>query len=304
MSEGELIAVLSSSIYPGAKPESIKLAIAYCRGAHLDPLQKPVHIVPMDVKTGRKDERGKDVYEKRDVIMPGIGRYRVQAARTGEYAGMPDPEFGPTKTITFNEKDDGPAVTMEYPEWCRVVVRRVVEGKVVDFSAVEYWLENYATAGNWTKAPNKMWKKRPRGQIAKCAEAQALRKAFPEVGAQPTAEEMEGKTIDAEGVVVPSRPQIEGPQSKSRPSTVDAETGEIVESKPAHGAAPDAVASQPMKPSQSKIILAKLKNAGMTNADLEAAFQGKSLEPKAGRELFSFGDFAALVEWISKNAKG
>jgi len=304
MDESELISVLSSSIYPGAKVESIKLAIAYCRGAHLDPLQKPVHIVPMDVKSGRKDNNGKDLYEKRDVIMPGVGLYRVQAARTCEYAGMSDPEFGPMKTLTFKERDDSAETTLEYPEWCKVTVRRVVEGKSVEFSAIEYWLENYATAGNWTKAPNKMWKKRPRGQIAKCAEAQALRKAFPEVGAQPTAEEMEGKTIDAEDVVVPSRPQIEGPQSKSRPSTVDAETGEIIESKPAHAAAPDAAASQPMKPGQGNILRAKLKNAGMTDVDLEAAFPGKSLEPKTGKELFAFGEFAALVEWISKNAKG
>ena len=39
-----------------------------------------------------------------------------------------------------------------------------------------------------------MWRKRAYGQLAKCTEAQALRKAFPEFsGGQATAEEMEGK---------------------------------------------------------------------------------------------------------------
>ena len=31
---------------------------------------------------------GRDDYEWRDVVMPGIGLYRVQAARTGELAGI------------------------------------------------------------------------------------------------------------------------------------------------------------------------------------------------------------------------
>ncbi len=58
-------------------------------------------------------------------------------------------------------------------------------------------MENYAVKGGKEKsvAPNAMWTKRPRGQIAKCASAQALRNAFPEIAAQYTAEEMEGKEI-------------------------------------------------------------------------------------------------------------
>lgn len=38
-----------------------------------------------------------------------------------------------------------------------------------------------------------MWAKRIHGQLAKCTEAQALRKAWPEIGQEPSAEEMEGK---------------------------------------------------------------------------------------------------------------
>ena len=68
-------------------------------------------------------------------------------------------------------------------------------GAIAEFSAVERWTENYATQKRDSLAPNAMWLKRPYGQIAKCAEAQALRKAWPEIGSEPTAEEMEGKEI-------------------------------------------------------------------------------------------------------------
>ncbi|MDO6385619.1 phage recombination protein Bet [Uliginosibacterium sp. 31-12] len=179
MDEQDLAHVLQTSLYPGAAMPSIKMVVAYCRAAQLDPMQKPVHIVPMWDKNSKS---------MRDVIMPGVGLYRTQAARSGEYAGMSEPEFGPDVT----EKVGG--IEMTYPKWCKVTVRRLLpNGIIVDFPAVEYWKENYATAGKDSEAPNAMWKKRPYGQIAKCAEAQALRKAFPEIGSQPTAEEMEGK---------------------------------------------------------------------------------------------------------------
>ncbi len=199
MTEAELMKVLQSSLYPGANPESIKMVLGYCRATGLDPMQKPVHIVPMwDSKAGCN----------RDVVMPGIGLYRTQAARTG-CAGVSEPEFGPDVTDTLG----GQQIT--YPVWCRVTVKRKIgPGEIVEFTAKEFWKENYAVKGGKERsiAPNAMWTKRPYGQIAKCAEAQALRKAFPEIGSEPTADEMAGKTLN----------DFDG-------TTIDASTGEVVQ---------------------------------------------------------------------------
>lgn len=191
MNEDELINVLRNSLFPGAQPDSIKLVIGYCKASGLDPMQKPVHIVPMYAATGAKDAKGYDIKAMRDVIMPGIGLYRTQASRSGQYAGVSEPEFGEDVTEELG------SVSVTYPKWCRVTVKRQMEnGTIVDFTAKEFWTENYATKGKDSSAPNAMWAKRPYGQIAKCTEAQALRKAFPEFGAQPTADEMEGKQFD------------------------------------------------------------------------------------------------------------
>lgn len=203
MNESELIKVLQSSMYPGAAIESIKMVIGYCKATGLDPMMKPVHIVPM---WDNKEKR------MRDVIMPGVGLYRTQAARSG-CAGVTEPEFGPDVT----EKVGGQEIT--YPKWCRVTAsRRLDTGEIVQFTAREFWMENYAVKGGQEKsiAPNAMWTKRPYGQIGKCAEAQALRKAFPEsTGGQPTAEEMEGKSLDdgAEARTVEARATVVEPKA-------------------------------------------------------------------------------------------
>lgn len=192
LTESELLSVLKSSLYLGAQDESIKLVLGYCKASGLDPMQKPVHIVPMYCATGEKDSKGNDIKTMRDVVMPGIGLYRIQASRTGDYAGTTEPEYG--EDIT--EEMDGVKIT--YPSWCKVTVKRLLKnGVIAEFTAKEIWKENYATRKRDSAAPNSMWLKRPYGQIAKCAEAQALRKAFPdEIGSQPTADEMEGKEID------------------------------------------------------------------------------------------------------------
>lgn len=206
LSENDLLRVLESSLYPGAAPESIKLVIGYCKAAGLDPMQKPVHIVPIwDGKAKRM----------RDVVMPGIGLYRTQAMRDGAFAGLSEPKFGPDIT----EKVGGVEIT--YPKWCKVVAkRRLADGTIAEFPALERWKENYAMKGGQEKsvAPNAMWSRRPYAQLNKCAEAQALRKAFPELGAAPTAEEMEGKEIDMGAAEVVSQEPAQPRQPAALPN--------------------------------------------------------------------------------------
>jgi len=191
--EDELIPVLQSSLYPGANVNSVRMVLGYCKAAGLDPMQKPVHIVPMwDSKAGNM----------RDVVMPGIGLYRTQAMRSGECAGITEPEYGPDVTQAIGGQ------TITFPAWCRVTVkRRLPSGEIADFTAKEFWLENYAIKGGKEKsvAPNAMWTKRPYGQLAKCAEAQALRRAFPELGSQPTSDE---SIIDPSDIA-PPRPAVD-----------------------------------------------------------------------------------------------
>ena len=192
LNKAEAIQVLQTSLYPGARKESVEMVLAYCQLRGLDVMLKPVHIVPMwDNKAG----------ENRDVILPGINLYRVMAEQSGQHVGTSEPEFGPDIT------EDLGGVRITYPEWCRVVVKKALpSGAIAEYVAKEYWKENYAKKGGKERsiAPNSMWQTRVRGQLAKCAESQALRRAFPSMSlsvGEYTAEEMEGKVLNEDGSI-------------------------------------------------------------------------------------------------------
>ncbi len=166
---------LVDAIFPVATTtQSVILALAYCRQRGLDPFKRCIHIVPIWNK-----DKGKMV----DTIWPGIGELRTTAFRTGLFAGRNATEFGPDITKNFG----GVAVT--FPEWAQVTVYRMLGDVRNEFVGPKvYWLETFAEIKSG--APNSMWKKRPRGQIDKCAEAAALRGAFPEeIGNDYVAEE-------------------------------------------------------------------------------------------------------------------
>lgn len=266
MEHQALVETMSKTLYPGASQVGIALAIEFCRHHKLSPILKPCHIVPMyDRKSG----------EYIDQVMPGIGLYRTLAARTG-CAGITEPEFGPMITKSL----DGVEVT--FPEWARVTVSRIhPTGMISQFTAREYWMENYATRGGKERsiAPNAMWAKRVYGQLGKCAEAQALRKAFPEVGALPVLEEMQGKEYDIDsdtGEVTP-KPVVQMPKPK-RPAepapatqsvTIEGTATVVVDAEPTKVEAPPATQNRPISAGALDMIrrAAVQANKG-TEADL------------------------------------
>lgn len=267
-----LRSALKNSLYPGAKDESVDMVLAYCKAARLDPMTKPVHIVPMSVKVAR------DKWEWRDVVMPGIELYRTKAHDTGEYAGQDEVEFGPTVSGKWGD------ITVEYPQWAKVTVYRMKGNVNCAYTAKVLWLESYATAGKDSLAPNAMWRKRPFGQIEKCAEALALRKAFPEaIGAHNTAEEMEGRVIDISGEDDAPR-LVAQPQSKSakveakaekHADAVDAELADDKpkqESKPAPGQTAQASLPPALSDGMLKVLNSKLATASITMDALVAGF--------------------------------
>jgi len=187
--------VLTEVTFPTAKtPEAILMALDYCKARKLDIFKKPVHIVPMwSAALGRNVE----------TVWPSIMEIQTTASRTGVWAGMDRPVWGPdvTKTFTGRYKDDNDqwqesSVTVTFPEWVAVTVYRIVGGKRCAFTEEVYWLEAYSTAGGKnSQVPTAMWIKRPKGQLAKCGKAASLRAAFPEECGY-AAEEMDGKTLD------------------------------------------------------------------------------------------------------------
>jgi phage recombination protein Bet len=221
--------VLTEAIFPMARSAgSILLALDYCRARGLDVLKRPVNIVPV-----WNSELGRNV----ETIWPSIAEVEITAARTGLWAGMDRPVWGPTDTRTFRgevkRKDSWVKVEqkVEFPEWCSITVYKIVDGAPRAFAEEVYWLEAYGRQGG-TELPNAQWLKRPRGQLAKVAKAFALRAAFPEEGAL-TAEEMAGQMVETrpeppEPKWTPPAPPAPAPPAE----TVDPDTGEITAAEP------------------------------------------------------------------------
>lgn len=114
-------------------------------------------------------------------IEVGIDGLALQAARSKRYAGMDE--------AVYTEAPVDEKTGFRHPAKAVVTVYRMTGGVRCPFVGVALWDES---APYYNNKLGDMWKKRPYGQLAKCARAQALRMAFPaECSGFYTAEEME-----------------------------------------------------------------------------------------------------------------
>ncbi len=136
--------LLKRTLCQGATNDEFALFVAQCKRTGLDPFSRQIYLVKRKGKM---------------VIQTGIDGYRLIADRTGKYAGNDDPTFD-------NEQNPGKA---------SVTIYKIVDGVRCAFTASARWDQYYPG-----KDQGFMWEKMPNLMLGKCAEALALRKAFPQ----------------------------------------------------------------------------------------------------------------------------
>ncbi len=179
----------------------------------LDPFAKQIYLI------GRRNNRA----NRTDyTIQTSIDGMRLVADRTGRYAGSDRPVFG---------EDNG-------DKYAEVTVWKVVGGTRVPFTGVAYEDE-------FRQDRSPMWQRMPRTMLAKCAEAQALRKAFPadlsgiygseemdQAGRPVNTPEEVGGQADGEALEVEAAEVVdEDPQAAADRASADPERGDVLKSQ-------------------------------------------------------------------------
>jgi len=155
--------MIRDSFMPGASEGEAKAMIAIAEHMRLDPFKRQIHFVKR-----WNPELQREVW----AFQTAIDGFRSMAEDTGEFRGSDEPEF------SFEERVD-PATGA--PSGKKELVARVrVHRKDFDvpFVGVARYSEFVQTKKDGT--PNRMWATAPHNMLAKCAEAQAFRKAFPQ----------------------------------------------------------------------------------------------------------------------------
>lgn len=149
----EQVDLIKRTVAKGATDDELKLFLYQCQRTGLDPFSRQIYFVK---------------YGDKVTIITAIDGYRTIAERTGKYAGSDDPNFYEVETEIAAQ----PA-NRNFPRKATVTVYKMVEGQRCPFTATARWEEYYPKQNRFK------WDQMPHMMLAKCAEALALRKAFP-----------------------------------------------------------------------------------------------------------------------------
>ena len=166
---GEQVALIKRTIAKGATDDELQLFLWVAKRHRLDPFTRQLHLVRRWDKNAEAGDGKKGAYVA--TIQVGIDGYRQMASRY--------PDFG---SVSEAEYEMGQS---KMPVWARVRVLK--KGMSEPSVGVAYW-DEYAP--DLTQPGAFMWKKMPRHMLAKCAEAIALRKAYPDLADIYTEDEM------------------------------------------------------------------------------------------------------------------
>jgi phage recombination protein Bet len=172
--------LIKDMYFKGSSDDEFQMFIHVCKKTGLDPAMKQIHPVK------RWDSKLK---KETMTVQTGIDGYRLIAERTGRYAPGREPTY---------QYNDGKLISAT-----AYVKKQTVDGTWHEIAASAFF-EEYVQR---TKEghPTNFWQKMAHNQLAKCAEALALRKAFPgDLSGIYTKEEM----LQSETVDLPTPPVV------------------------------------------------------------------------------------------------